>query len=177
MMPGETWERLLWPAIAKIYDDLCKPWKSFIHLPSGYLTSPFVIGKPSISMGHLYHGYVSHNQRLFSFAPQRYPLVNVYIAMERSTMLSMGKSTISMAIFNSFFVMFTRGHHEHHVSHVGFPRREKSGLPDGLKTSVTGWCSKAWLRPCGTLGTGKLTKSYWKWSFIVYLPTKNSDFP
>ena len=26
--------------------------------------SPFVIGKPSISMGHLYHGYVSHNQRV-----------------------------------------------------------------------------------------------------------------
>ena len=38
-------------------------------LPSGYLTvrhgkSPFLIGKPSISMGHLYHGYVSHNQRV-----------------------------------------------------------------------------------------------------------------
>ena len=30
-----------------------------------------------------------------------YPLVNVYITMERSTMLSTGKSTISMAIFNS----------------------------------------------------------------------------
>jgi len=33
------------------------------HLPSGYLTvrhgkSAFFIGKPSISMGHLYHGYV-----------------------------------------------------------------------------------------------------------------------
>ena len=26
--------------------------------------SPFVMGKPSISMGHLYHGYVSHNQRV-----------------------------------------------------------------------------------------------------------------
>ena len=24
----------------------------------------FLIGKPSISMGHLYHGYVSHNQRV-----------------------------------------------------------------------------------------------------------------
>jgi len=31
-----------------------------------------------------------------------YPLVNVYITMERSTMLLKGKSTISMAIFNSF---------------------------------------------------------------------------
>jgi hypothetical protein len=25
---------------------------------------PFLIGKPSISMGHLYHGHVSHNQRV-----------------------------------------------------------------------------------------------------------------
>ena len=38
-----------------------------MSLPSGYVTfrhgkSPFLIGKPSISMGHLYHGYVSHNQ-------------------------------------------------------------------------------------------------------------------
>jgi hypothetical protein len=38
-------------------------------LPSGYLTlrhgkSLFLIGKPSISMGHLYHGYVSYNQRV-----------------------------------------------------------------------------------------------------------------
>jgi len=30
------------------------PWKD----------PPFFIGKPSISMGHLYHGYVSHNQRV-----------------------------------------------------------------------------------------------------------------
>jgi len=41
-----------------------------VGLPSGYLTirhgkiHPFLIGKPSISMGHLYHGYVSHNQRV-----------------------------------------------------------------------------------------------------------------
>ena len=38
-----------------------------------------------------------------------YPLVNVYIAMERSTMLLMGKLTISMAIFNSYFDI-TRGY-------------------------------------------------------------------
>ena len=39
---------------------------SIIHIcfPSGYLTvrhgkfHPFLIGEPSISMGHLYHGYV-----------------------------------------------------------------------------------------------------------------------
>ena len=35
------------------------------QIPSGYLTvchgkSPFLIGKPSISMGHGFHGYVSH---------------------------------------------------------------------------------------------------------------------
>ena len=39
-----------------------------------------------------------------------YPLVNVYITMEKSTMLLMGKSTISMAIFNSKLWMFTRGY-------------------------------------------------------------------
>ena len=41
-----------------------------VGLPSGYLNirhgkiHPFLIGKPSISMGHLYHGYVGHNQRV-----------------------------------------------------------------------------------------------------------------
>jgi hypothetical protein len=25
---------------------------------------PILIGEPSISLGHLYHGYVSHNQRV-----------------------------------------------------------------------------------------------------------------
>ena len=29
--------------------------------------SPFLISKPSISMGHLYHGYVSHDQRVQAF--------------------------------------------------------------------------------------------------------------
>jgi len=38
-----------------------------------------------------------------------YPLVNVYITMERSTMLFMGKSTISMAIFNSFLYVYQAG--------------------------------------------------------------------
>jgi len=36
-------------------------------------------------------------------------LVNVYIANWKITMLSMGKSTISMAIFNSYFDI-TRGY-------------------------------------------------------------------
>jgi hypothetical protein len=39
-----------------------------------------------------------------------YPLVNVYITMERSTMLLMGKSTISMAIFNSFLYVYQAGY-------------------------------------------------------------------
>jgi hypothetical protein len=52
----------------------CVGWESsnnhvMNYIPSGYLTvchgkSPFLIGKPSIFMGHLYHGYVSHNQRV-----------------------------------------------------------------------------------------------------------------
>ena len=37
-----------------------------------------------------------------------YPLVNVYITMERSTMLLMEKSTISMAIFPSFLYVYQR---------------------------------------------------------------------
>ena len=41
---------------------------------------------------------------------ERYPLVNVYIAMERSTMLLMGKSTISMAISNSYVSHYQRVH-------------------------------------------------------------------
>jgi hypothetical protein len=42
------------------------------------------------------------------FVGSSYPLVNVYITMERSTMLLMGKLTISMAMFNSYFDI-TRG--------------------------------------------------------------------
>ena len=33
-----------------------------------------LIGKPSISMGHLYHGYVSHNQRVID--PAKLHLAN-----------------------------------------------------------------------------------------------------
>ena len=48
-------------------------------LPSGYLTvchgkSQFKICKPSISMGHLYPGYVSHNQRVILVWCQRISL-------------------------------------------------------------------------------------------------------
>ena len=51
-------------------------------LPSGYLLhshgkSQFLIGKPSISMIHLYRGYVSHNLRVIhpSFPQQLPPLL------------------------------------------------------------------------------------------------------
>ena len=45
-----------------------------------------LIGKPSISMGHLYHGYVSHNQRvstenrlcLVSTSPKRAPMIRLH---------------------------------------------------------------------------------------------------
>jgi hypothetical protein len=40
----------------------------------------------------------------------------VKIAMERSTMLLMGKSTISMAIFNSFLYVYQRVFHVQIVS-------------------------------------------------------------
>ena len=36
------------------------------------------------------------------------PLVNIQKAMERSTMLLMGKSTISMVIFNSYVNVYQR---------------------------------------------------------------------
>ena len=49
---------------------------------------------------------IERTSRFPSFSPwisiPNYPLVNVYIAMERSTMLLMGKSTISMSIFNCY---------------------------------------------------------------------------
>ena len=37
-----------------------------------------------------------------------YPLVNSHIAMERSTIETMGKSTISMVIFNSYVAVYQR---------------------------------------------------------------------
>jgi hypothetical protein len=39
----------------------------WLWLTVSHEKSPFLIGKPSISMGHLYHGYVSHNQRVVAF--------------------------------------------------------------------------------------------------------------
>ena len=44
-----------------------------------------------------------------------YPLVISYIAIERSTMLLMGKSTISMVIFHSYVTNYQRVHNCYHV--------------------------------------------------------------
>ena len=60
---------------------------------------------------------------------------------------------------------------------LGFPR---------LKTSVTGWCSKAWLREWATLmNSARFTRGYplvmtniaIENLFIVDFPIKNGDFP
>ena len=55
----------------------------------------------SMKHGGSFHSYVTVDQRVTSYS-NRYPLVNCYTTMERSTMLLMGKSTISMVIFNSY---------------------------------------------------------------------------
>ena len=63
---------------------------------------------------HQSHGWKIHhwNAAINSvcFFPWYYPLVNSHIAMERSTMLFMGKSTISMAIFNSYVTNYQAGY-------------------------------------------------------------------
>ena len=50
-----------------------------LTLPSGDLTWPwkitFFIGKPSISMDHLYHGYVSYNQRVYPISVRYFSLI------------------------------------------------------------------------------------------------------
>ena len=47
--------------IYKIRIKCCTLW---LWLTVCHGKSPCFMGKPSISMGHLYHGYVSHNQRV-----------------------------------------------------------------------------------------------------------------
>ena len=57
-------------------------------IPSGYLLhshgkSPFLIGKPSLSMGHLYHGELQNNQRVihwhYSIFFRTYIHIYIYI--------------------------------------------------------------------------------------------------
>ena len=59
-----------------------------------------------------------------------YPRVNVYITMERSTML-LSKSTVSMAIFNGFLYVYQRVN----LHFLWFPY----GFP--IKTSIFPWFS------------------------------------
>ena len=69
-----------WIKMNKIWDfDVRISKKSFTHLPNPLdlfrgcyniameRSTIFKNGKPSISMGHLYHGYVSHNQRVYIY--------------------------------------------------------------------------------------------------------------
>ena len=54
---------------------------------------PFLIGKPSISMGHLYHGYVSHNQRVYFGAHLWFHLMVAQIHMTMSPRLVFFRSS------------------------------------------------------------------------------------
>ena len=82
-----------------------------VDLPIAMKNHHFKIGKSTISIGNFNFAFCMFTR------PGRphlsrgncnlgYPLVNVCITMERSTMLLMGKSTISMAIFNSFLYAY-----------------------------------------------------------------------
>ena len=72
---GETKKRILLGGLKHFFYFSLIYWECHHPnwLPSGYLTvshgkiHPFFIGKPSISMGHLSYGYVSHNQRVIFF--------------------------------------------------------------------------------------------------------------
>ena len=69
------------------------PW-IFGWLPSGYDIASlpwkdppiFEFGKPSISMGHLYHGYVTNNQRVSFWilhdAPRQYGDTHIVIEVD-----------------------------------------------------------------------------------------------
>ena len=61
--------QLLMNALVLFKEFTCWVFDYLIYIPSGCLTQPSKItilqlGKPSISMGHGFHGYVSHNQRV-----------------------------------------------------------------------------------------------------------------
>ena len=48
----------------------CTGWSTlWLFNSSPWKITMLLIGKPSISMGHLYHGYVSHNQRVNAVKP------------------------------------------------------------------------------------------------------------
>ena len=85
-------------------------FNSYVKLPEGM----FIGVSLSIShfelveiIGKLIQQGGAQAAKLCWFLPsEKYPLVNFHIAMERSTMLLMEQSTISMAIFNSFLYVY-----------------------------------------------------------------------
>ena len=128
-MPFEQW---LWPQESRIIQDIQSlSWfvgKSATPLPRivhwhNYGKSQFVIGKSSINgdfssslfAKHVFlyrryirrfpnGGYPSLSSIYRWLQVSGYPLVNVYITMGKSPFI-MGKLTISMAIFNSFWML------------------------------------------------------------------------
>ena len=52
------WYNMIWPQ---------KYWIYPLVIQHSHGKSPLLIGKPSISMGHLYHGYACHNQRAYIY--------------------------------------------------------------------------------------------------------------
>ena len=153
----------------------------------------------------IYHGKKSDQLPTPNVGQQSvYPLVNVYETMERSTFF-MGKSTISMAIFNSYVTNYQR------VS-WGLLRTinpEDHPMPSPVEALLCGIMNKGvlvlvrgerlqvlinWIN-CPALhkthpgavhmglvpnfrdGTLWLCQnSYWKWPLIVDFPIKNGDF-
>ena len=89
------------------------------------ITNSGIFGCPAIPLGGFgLAPFFIHSGLQFSDKPQQqqisspalclcpqlkiYPLVNIQKTMERSTMLLMGKSSISMAILNSFLYVYQR---------------------------------------------------------------------
>ena len=60
----------------------------------------------------------------------------------------------------------------------------RGGQLSGRLPQLVSWAMTLWNSPAifpmekyGDLPSGKLTKNYWKWPFMVDLPIKNGDFP
>jgi len=92
------------------------PWPAMMGFPTGFksaLRPQWHMGFRAATAPTL--GFQSHGEMVIQKAInwEVYPLVNlvnVQKTMERSTMLLMGKSTISMAMFNSKLLVYQRVH-------------------------------------------------------------------
>ena len=92
--PGENWDVKRWLLGA------LEPWNGlWLSRNSWECHHP-----NRLSLHHFSEGW--NHVKLWNMT--NYPLVNVYITMERSTMLLMGKLTISMAIVNSYVTNYQR---------------------------------------------------------------------